>query len=803
MIDLGINLFQEIAALGGGGGFSITNSLRLNDDDSAYLSRTQISGDEKKFTVSFWIKRGNLVNSTLFAASNLSSFTDRDNESINFLNDKITWGAQKKVGGGAFIFAYSVETQALLRDVSGWYHVVVAKDLSQASASDRIKIYVNGVLQTLNIINAVGTEDTAMNRAGEPAYIGYLGTAAPNHYDGYMAEVNFIDGQQLTADSFGEVDAVTGEWSPKGYSGSRGNNGYYLKMAGNANDSSGNGNNWTENNLASTDYMIDTPTNNFATLNPLSGFGGGTFSEGNLSLNTTPAGNNVSTIAVSSGKWYFEGRVKLDDFYAVGITNEAGVTFSSSISASGSNTVGYWSGGGIYDQGGLVATVASYGTADVVSAAVDMDSGNVKFYKNNVLVYTYTFGVSGAGITFDTLFAAVNGGGGASRSVDVNFGADSSFAGNKTRQGNTDANGKGDFYYEPAAGYLALCTENLPEPAIVQPETQFNVVLYTGNGTSQSVTGVGFQPDFVWLKERSSGSDHQLQDSVRGATNLLISNSTNAESSSSTFLNSFDSDGFTVGSSGGANESGQTYVAWCWKAGGTAVSNTDGSITSQVSVNTDAGFSIVSYTGTGAASATVGHGLGQTPAMIIQKAATDGVYNWNSWHKNLDTNSYISLNTTAAQDNSVNVWPTAGITSSVFTTASSAVKYNNLSGVTHIAYCFAEVEGFSKFGSYVGNGSANGPFVYTGFKPAFILVKRTDSTSNWVLKDTSRDTYNPAGFTLLADVADAEYGPSNSLVDILSNGFKPRATSTAVNASGGTHIYMAFAENPFKYATGR
>ena len=337
----------------------------------------------------------------------------------------------------------------------------------------------------------------------------------------------------------------------------------------------------------------------------------------------------------------------------------------------------------------------------------------------------------------------------------------------------------------------------------MQPETQFNVVLYTGNGTSQSVTGVGFQPDFVWLKERSSGSDHQLQDSVRGATNLLISNSTNAESSSSTFLNSFDSDGFTVGSSGGANESGQTYVAWCWKAGGTAVSNTDGSITSQVSANVDAGFSIVSYTGTGAASATVGHGLGQTPAMIIQKAATDGVYNWNSWHKNLDTNSYISLNTTAAQDNSVNVWPTAGITSSVFTTASSAVKYNNLSGVTHIAYCFAEVEGFSKFGSYVGNGSADGPFVYTGFKPALVLAKRTDSTGNWVLKDTARDTYNPAGFTLLADVADAEYGPSNSLVDILSNGFKPRATSTAVNASGGTHIYMAFAEHPFNYATGR
>jgi hypothetical protein len=796
MIDLGINLFQEIAALGGGGGFSITNSLRLNDDDSAYLSRTQISGDEKKFTVSFWIKRGNLVNSTLFAASNLSSFTDRDNESINFLNDKITWGAQKKVGGGAFIFAYSVETQALLRDVSGWYHVVVAKDLSQASASDRIKIYVNGVLQTLNIINAVGTEDTAMNRAGEPAYIGYLGTAAPNHYDGYMAEVNFIDGQQLTADSFGEVDAVTGEWSPKGYSGSRGNNGYYLKMAGNANDSSGNGNNWTENNLASTDYMIDTPTNNFATLNPLSGFGGGTFSEGNLSLNTTPAGNNVSTIAVSSGKWYFEGRVKLDDFYAVGITNEAGVTFSSSISASGSNTVGYWSGGGIYDQGGLVATVASYGTADVVSAAVDMDSGNVKFYKNNVLVYTYTFGVSGAGITFDTLFAAVNGGGGASRSVDVNFGADSSFAGNKTRQGNTDANGKGDFYYEPAAGYLALCTENLPEPAIVQPETQFNVVLYTGNGTSQSVTGVGFQPDFVWLKERSSGSDHQLQDSVRGATNLLISNSTNAESSSSTFLNSFDSDGFTVGSSGGANESGQTYVAWCWKAGGTAVSNTDGSITSQVSANVDSGFSIVSYTGTGA-NATVGHGLSSAPEMMLVKDR-DSTFTWRVYHASLANTQVLYLSATAAATTETATWNSTSPTSTVLSLGTSGGT--NGSSLNYIAYAFHSVEGFSKFGSYTGNGSTDGPFVYTGFKPAFVMVKTASSTNDWVIHDAARNPDNVVTHFLYPNLSIDEQTLFN--VDFLANGFKWRA-GNLTNESGSSYIYMAFAEHPFKEALAR
>jgi hypothetical protein len=799
MIDLGINLFQEIAALGGGGGFSITNSLRLNDDDSAYLSRTQISGDEKKFTVSFWIKRGNLVNSTLFAASNLSSFTDRDNESINFLNDKITWGAQKKVGGGAFIFAYSVETQALLRDVSGWYHVVVAKDLSQASASDRIKIYVNGVLQTLNILNAVGTEDTAMNRAGEPAYIGYLGTAAPNHYDGYMAEVNFIDGQQLTPDEFGQIDEVTGEWSPKGYSGSRGNNGYYLKMAGNANDSSGNGNNWTENNLASTDYMLDTPTNNFATLNPLSGFGGGTFSEGNLSLNTTPAGNNVSTIAVSSGKWYFEGRVKLDDFYAVGITNEAGVTFSSSISASGSNTVGYWSGGGIYDQGGLVATVASYGTADVVSAAVDMDSGNVKFYKNNVLVYTYTFGVSGAGITFDTLFAAVNGGGGASRSVDVNFGADSSFAGNKTRQGNTDENGIGDFYYAPpAGGYLALCTDNLPEPAIVQPATQFNVVTYTGNGGTLDVD-VGFQPDFVWTKSRTNAYVHGLWDTVRGVGKHLVSNLANAEVTNDPdgYLSAFNPNGFTLsaGSSSSAtwNLLGGSYVAWCWKAGGTAVSNTDGSITSQVSANVDSGFSIVSFTKTSNDSDTYGHGLSQAPDLIIVKSRAN-VDNWLVYHSDFGATGGFALEQTSAFSTNAGYWNNTAPTPTVFTTGSY-----NIDG-SAIAYCFHSVEGFSKFGSYVGNGSADGTFVYTGFKPALVLAKTASSTNDWVIHDAARNPDNVVTHFLYPNLSIDEQTLFN--VDFLANGFKWRA-GNLTNESGKTYIYMAFAENPFKEALAR
>jgi hypothetical protein len=775
---------------GQGGGYSINDSLRFNDNDSAYLSRTPATaGNRKTWTWSGWVKRGNIgTRQVPFASNNGTAGHTFEINSTNTLKIFDT-------GTGASVI---VETTPVFRDVSGWYHIILVADTTQATASNRIKFYVNGTLITNYAVTTYPSLNADLEINNNIAHNIGNRPLGSFYFDGYLAETHFIDGQALTPDDFGEIDATTGEWSPIAYAGTYGTNGFYLPFDGNANDDSGNGNNWTENNLASTDYMIDTPTNNFSVLNPLDN-GGSTISNGNLEHTSTNTSwkSTRGTIAVNSGKWYWEGV-----FTAGGTASADGIGFalgSASLTSFSGDTHSYGyiqNGVTLADGGGSVAYGDSYTTNDIIGIALDLDAGTCTFYKNNVSQGQAFSGLSGTFFPFSDTYD--------NSKWNLNFGADSSFAGNKTRQGNTDANGRGDFYYAPpAGGYLALCTDNLPEPAIVQPETQFNVVLYTGNGTSQSVTGVGFQPDFVWLKERSSGSDHQLQDSVRGATNLLISNSTNAESSSSTFLNSFDSDGFTVGSSGGANESGQTYVAWCWKAGGTAVSNTDGSITSQVSVNTDAGFSIVSYTGTGAASATVGHGLGQTPAMIIQKAATDGVYNWNSWHKNLDTNSYISLNTTAAQDNSVNVWPTAGITSSVFTTASSAVKYNNLSGVTHIAYCFAEVEGFSKFGSYVGNGSADGTFVYTGFKPALVLAKRTDSTGNWVLKDTARDTYNPAGFTLLADVADAEYGPSNTSLDILSNGFKPRTTSALVNASGGTYIYMAFAENPFKYATGR
>ena len=329
---------------------------------------------------------------------------------------------------------------------------------------------------------------------------------------------------------------------------------------------------------------------------------------------------------------------------------------------------------------------------------------------------------------------------------------------------------------------------------IKKPSDYFNTKLYTGNGSTQSVTGVGFQPDLVWIKNRDGTRNHRWHDGVRGSTKVLFSNLTNAEVDSATTMTSFDSDGFTLGNEDQSNGSGATFASWNWLASNTTASNTDGSITSTVSANTTSGFSIVSYTGTGS-TATVGHGLGVTPKMIITKNRSV-VETWRPYHVALGAGQALALNDVNATDTDAAYWSNTAPTSSVFTVGTTAGT--NGSGNSMIAYCFAEVKGFSKFGSYVGNGSADGTFCFTGFKPAFVMVKRTDSTENWYMKDNKRDPYNPVfQSTLMANLSNAEYVDwTGTTIDYLSNGFKLRTTDSAVNGSGATYIYMAFAEEP-------
>jgi len=332
---------------------------------------------------------------------------------------------------------------------------------------------------------------------------------------------------------------------------------------------------------------------------------------------------------------------------------------------------------------------------------------------------------------------------------------------------------------------------------IDKPTDYFNTKLYTGNGSTQSISSVGFQPDWIWLKDRDNAYSHQLVDVVRGNTKYLNSNETASEGTASNRVTSFDSDGFSLGSYIGTNKSSSNVVSWNWLASNTTASNTDGSITSTVSASTVSGFSIVSYTGTGS-NATVGHGLGAIPKIVIIKNRDRA----SGWHVGGDAigsvNQYLNLNDTNAIDS-------AGTGFQSFSSTTFGIGSDtdwNASGESIIAYCFAEKKGFSKFGSYTGNGNANGTFIYTGFKPAFVLFKRTSSTSNWSLFDNKRNTFNITDSYLQADTSSTEQEFSDIYVDFLSNGIKQRGTNISLNSSGASYIYMAFAENPFVTSTG-
>jgi len=350
---------------------------------------------------------------------------------------------------------------------------------------------------------------------------------------------------------------------------------------------------------------------------------------------------------------------------------------------------------------------------------------------------------------------------------------------------------------------------------IDDPSAHFQTALYTGNGSTQSITNDGnsdMQPDWVWIKSRSNASWHSLQDSSRGATKTLFSNTTNAEVTYTNAQTSFDSDGFSLAadSSGGSvNVNSRTYVGWQWKAnGGTTASNSNGSITSTVQANTDAGFSIITYTGNGTQSGqTVGHGLGAVPKVIISKDrnASSNVPHWRVYHESIGNTKYLTLQGTDAAS-TFNDWDNTTPTSSVYSVGGAGgYTPTNNNNTPYVAYVFAEKQGYSKFGKYVGNGNANGPFIYTGFKPAFVMTKRTDTTSGWFIQDIKRGIRNSNSGTALeanTNLAESGIGATNYDIDFLSNGFKLRQSNAYLNASGGTYIYMAFAENPFTTSTG-
>ena len=610
-------------------------------------------------------------------------------------------------------------------------------------------------------------------------------------------------------------------------------------------DASGSGNHLTKStNVASTDFVKDNPENNFCVLNTVGKQSASALSEGNLKTvitSGTNSGRTPGTFAVNSGKWYWEVRQSSSNRFGMGVfdtenyimANEDGgvdayewvlVTNDNSGAAQLVNNSNYTNG-----YGGTVAD------GHVVMVALDCDNDAIWFGKQGSWFNTdgssnsaTVKGQIEAGTTTNAAFTSVTGRltpsfirQTSNNTINVNFGQDDTFAGNETTAGNTDSKGKGEFQYEPPSGFLALCSDNLPDLTIspaqsTQATDHFNTILYTGDGNDdREVTGVGFQPDWVWIKNRSNaGNDHILTDSSRGGDLPLNSNGAYSESTQTNKLESFASDGFVLGQSvhSSVNANSNTYVAWNWKANGGTTTTNDasstgvGTIDSVYQANTTAGFSIVLYTGTGS-EGTVAHGLSSAPEVLFIKNRTDA-RSWVFGHVSGGFTGQYTLNTNGAFSTNAGSFNDTAPTSTVVNVNTD--QTTNESGDSMLMYCFHSVEGYSKFGSFVGNNLLDGPFIYTGFRPAWILAKRSDSTSDWFLLDNKRSPENVVGGGGVGQLAaNQNYAESSlstyAIVDFLSNGFKMRSDMNYGywNASGGTYIYMAFAEQPFKFSNAR
>jgi hypothetical protein len=788
--------------LSSAGGYNLTNSLRFRSSASAYLDRTLTTPtNSQKFTFSDWVKRGSLASNQFI----LQAGNSVNDEAQWYFTTSDTIRFYQYTGS----YQYDFTTAQVFRDPSAWYHIVVQYDSTESTTANRFRVYVNGSQITLTASTNVTLNAT--NSKVNSAVSHDIGGSniESRWFDGYMTEINFIDGQALTPSSFGQTSTTTGVWIPKKYTGTYGTNGFYLPFTNTAststlgNDFSGNSNTWTVNNISLTagstyDSMTDVPTltsataANYAVINPLIP-STNTISNGNLkvAVSTSPNAKFVSTIGVTSGKYYMEIVASTWSNSPIGVSSNT-TPQAYLANSDGSTSVAFWLASGgtqLYVNAFLQSwsgSATTWATNDVAGLALDATAKTIALYKNGSLVGTYDYSALGWS---EVYFA---GGNYVSSLVyECNF-------------------GQRPFAYTPPTGFNRLNTFNLPTPTIgatasTQAGKYFNPVLYTGNGGTQTVSGVGFQPDLTWVKDRSAANSHWLNDAVRGAGLSLASNTNEEEKSYAAYFTAFNSNGFALaGGTGGFNANGDSYVAWNWKANGAGSSNTAGSITSTVSANTTAGFSVVTWTGQTSGSATIGHGLGVAPSVVLVKGRNDPGQ-WWMYHSAMGNTQYIWLNNTSGSQtgSGTNAFANTAPTSTVFTVGTSFASSSPI--VNWVAYCFAQVAGYSAFGSYTGNGSSDGPFVYLGFRPRFVMVKCSSSdqggNAGWGMFDTSRNAYNVANNRLIADLSNSE--STSPWLDINSNGFKIRETSTSINGSGATYIYMAFAETPLKFSNAR
>ena len=894
--------------------YTVDRSLRINNDDSAYLSKTLSSdGNRTTMTLSVWLKRGNFGEMMI-----LDAYENDANRTRLMIDAGNRMQFVTRLSGND----HQLITTGIQRDPSAWYHFVWAIDTTDSTASNRVKMYINGEQQTDFVSTSYPDQNEAMLINKDVLHtigIGQDSAGLEVPFDGYLAEINFIDGFQYDPSYFGETNVTTGQWNPKEYTGSYGSKGFYLNFSDNSGttattlgkDNSGNSNNFTPNNFSVADGIdgdsfADTPTNNFCTLNPLvRSQSAQSLANGNLQRSGN-ARKCVGTFLLKNNKYYFE--VKVED----GNGNAAiGVTQADTDLRDRDNTeaAAYFPNGEYKIEGsGQTSGFSTYGNGDIIGVAIDttLSTPKVWFAKNNTW--------QGTGDPSSTGYSLTTG-------KDYVFNIDHASSGSSTTATAFFGGHKGEFNYTPPTGFVAASSANLPDPTILLPNKHFDTTLYTGNNSSQEISTLNFQPDWLWFKSRSSTSWHALFDSVRGRGQGLASNNSNSEytSSASNDLVSFDDDGFTLGSNqnwGSVNGSGNSIVTWAWNGGDTdgktytvtvvsdsgnkyrfdgfgtsavtldlaeggtyifdqsdssnsghplrfsttsdgthgsgseyttgvttsgtpgssgakttivvaasaptlyyycsvhsgmggqantnstlGSSNFDGTIQSTVKANSTAGFSIITYTGNGSNSSTVGHGLGVTPdAVIIKRRDGSGSWIFESPHTYNGRGMY--LNSTNGSNTAGPDTTSRSSTLVTFVDSGDTNRRVNINGETYVMYCFSNVASYSKIGSYTGNGNADGTFVFTGFRPAWIMVKRTDSSPHdWFIWDNKRPEFNVNNILIRPNTSGGEQ--TYTSIDILSNGFKARSTDGDFNGSGGSIIYLAFAEAPFRNARAR
>jgi len=792
------------------GGSVMERSLVNDEGRSRYLTYTpSVAGDQRTFTLSGWFKLYKIDNNQQDFiwmcggdGNNRFQVSREGVEQINF---------EPIVSGSTQARFY---TSNKFNDPTAWYHFVFKIDTTQGTDSNRYNFYINGVETEYG-----GTGGEVVTTSYPSQNTQFLWGSAIQHNIGRrsygdldeasmgIAELHYTSGYAYDATAFGYFDDQTGIWKPKKFTGSYGSAGWHLDFSDTTStttlgyDKSGNGNHWTLNNYSTDNAILDTPTNNFPVWNPttvtMAQGSNADLSNGNLEwLGTDGNDQVIATMAVESGKWYYEVKVGQNaDKLDCGWTTTEEAVRSNLTAISYYNLVGIRSGKTIsWDTN---ATTVSYTTNDIIGFALNLDDNFLYIYKNGSLLHTQSVPTDKG----DTFIPMCGDSSSTDASAIVNFGQDSSFTGDVTKQGNKDANGIGDFYYSVPSGYKALCSVNLPPTvsSVIKPTRHHESILYTGNGgTSQTISGLEFKPDLIWFKGRSHTSAAVWIDSVRGVTKNLRSNSNAQEGTTTAFLSSFNEDGFTVGQSGTTNGSSETNIAYCWKAGGAAVSNTDGSITTSCSANQEAGFSIITYTGTGSQT-TVGHGLGKAPKVVITKLRDTTTQDWFFMPGELTGNraTYIKFNTTDGVASDAHTYPDVAPTSTVYTIGGNdGGNGSNGNGYGYVAYCWAEIPGYSKFDTYVGKDSADGGYVHLGFRPAWLMIRKV-AGEDWVVYDTKTQTRNEIGQAgrLYADLDNAQSGTTKDM-DFHSNGFKLRKSTGIIQDGSNEFIYMAFAEKP-------